>query len=82
MLAAFESLATKVPVVLATHSDRLLDALQHPERSALLCALDHDRRTTLRRADASKLAEWMKRYRGLRELRAEGYEDVVMTDPQ
>ncbi|MBL8840565.1 MAG: AAA family ATPase [Planctomycetes bacterium] len=81
VLAGLESMAEKVPVVLATHSDRLLDALQHPERSVVLCTLDQERRTELRRPDAAKLASWLARYRGLGELRAEGYADLVMKEP-
>lgn len=73
-----ESLA---PVVMATHSAHLLDALQHPEHSALLCQLDERGATQLFQPDADALRSWLTRYRGLGELRTEGHEASVMTRP-
>jgi predicted ATPase len=72
-----EEVAEQCPVVLATHSDRLLDALDDPSESVVLCSLDADRATVLRRPDSGRLAEWLEDYRGLGSLRAEGYEAYV-----
>lgn len=73
VLGMFESLARKLPVVLATHSDRLLDGLSAPAEAAVLCSLDSRRSTKLLRPDGPTLARWLERYRGLGELRSEGY---------
>ena len=75
-----EEVAETCPVVLATHSDRLLDALAHPEESVLLCELDQKRATRLRKPNKARLAEWLESYRGLGSLRAEGYEPHVFDD--
>jgi predicted ATPase len=76
-----QDLAGRVPVIVSTHSDRFLDALEHPEESAVLCRLDRDRATRLLRPDGAALALWLERYRGLGDLRGAGYERHVMTVP-
>ncbi|NLI01006.1 MAG: AAA family ATPase [Chthonomonadales bacterium] len=73
----FEQLGADVPVIVATHSDRFLDALTRPEDSVVLCELDASRATRLRRPDSDALARWLEDYRGIGELRAEGYEPHV-----
>lgn len=76
-----EEAAERAPVVLATHSDRLLDALADPLRSVVLCDLDEHRATRLRRPDSEALSEWLEDYRGIGSLRAEGYEPYVFEPP-
>jgi predicted ATPase len=75
----FEAMARDRPVLLATHSDRLLDGLSEPARAAVLCELDEQRRTRLVRADKEALDRWLERYRGLGDLRAAGHQASVMT---
>lgn len=73
-------ISERTPVLLATHSDTMLDCLQTPVTSAVLCELDNSRATVLRRPDPVALARWMERsrgYRGLGAIRAEGYEANV-----
>ncbi len=79
-LYLLERAAESCPVVLATHSDRLLDALEDPAQSVALCELDERRSIRLLRPDPEKLARWLERYRGLGSLRAEGY-DAAIFDP-
>ena len=81
MLDLLSDMATHHPVLITTHSDRLLDALEHPETATRLLELDAHRSTRIRRPDAEALAKWLDRYRGLGQLRAEGYEDVVFERP-
>lgn len=83
VLGMFESEAKQHPVVLATHSDRLLDGLS-PEaaESVALCELDESRATRLLRPQPDLLARWLKRYRGIGDLRGEGYESAVFTRDQ
>jgi hypothetical protein len=71
--------AERYPVVVATHSDHFLDCLSEPARSVVLCDLDEHRHLRLKRPDAALLAKWLPEYRGVGELRADGYGDVVFT---
>lgn len=56
-----EELAGSCPVIVATHSDRLLDALSDPASSVVLCELDERRATRLLRPEPRALAEWLER---------------------
>jgi hypothetical protein len=56
VLDFFETMAQERPVLLATHSDRLLDGLRAPERSVVLCELGPDGATRLLRPDTGALA--------------------------
>lgn len=80
VLGLFEVMAEKHPVVLATHSDRLLDALENPAASVVLCELNDRRETHLRRPSREALARWLERYRGIGDLRSEGYEAHVFEE--
>jgi ABC-type polar amino acid transport system ATPase subunit len=80
VLGLFEVMAENYPVILATHSDRLLDALQDPAASVVLCELNERRETQLRRPSREALARWLERYRGLGDLRSEGYEAHVFEE--
>jgi predicted ATPase len=68
----FTSMGETHPVLLATHSDRLLDMLPDPVASVRVCELHADA-TRLRRLDAASLKEWIDDYRGLGDLRSEGH---------
>ena len=72
VLDFFETMAEERPVLLATHSDRLLDGLSDPARSVVLCQLDERRATSLVRPDAEALAKWLNDYRGLGDVRSAG----------
>jgi predicted ATPase len=73
VVSMIEETAKTCPVILATHSDRLLDALSDPTKSVVLCELDETRTTRLQRPNPERLAEWLETYRGLGSVRAEGY---------
>lgn len=77
----FESMARNGPVVLATHSDRVLDFLQAPDESIVVCELDRERRTRLRRPDPQALATWMDSYSGYGSIRTAGHEASVLREP-
>lgn len=76
----FEELGEACPVLLATQSDRLLDALEDPAQSAVLCELDKKRELRLRRPNRDRLSKWLEQYRGLGTLRTEGYDAFVFED--
>jgi len=77
-----EEAAETTPVLLATHSDRLLDSLAQPAESVVLFELDEGRATRVRRPNRERLAAWLEDYRGLGALRSEGYEAHVFADSQ
>ncbi|WP_395855338.1 AAA family ATPase [Cystobacter fuscus] len=79
VLDMFESMAKRFPVLVSTHSDRLLDGLSEPARSVVLCELDDRQATHLLRPNPRFLAKWLERYRGLGDIRGEGHEASVFT---
>ncbi len=82
VLDFFETMAEERPVLLATHSDRMLDGLRSPEKSVVLCDLGPDGATRLLRPDPEALARWLERYRGLGDLRGAGHSASVLTRPE
>ncbi|UQA55995.1 AAA family ATPase [Polyangium aurulentum] len=82
VLDFFESMGREHPVLIATHSDRLLDGLTDPARSVVLCDLDEQGKTHLVRPDAEALARWLERYRGLGDIRGAGHEASIFTRPE
>ena len=77
VVALLEQCGEQQPVVIATHSDHLLDSLSEPARATVLCDLDDRRRLRLRRPDRTQLDRWLTEYRGLGHLRSEGYDRLV-----
>jgi len=82
VVALLEQCSEQQPVVIATHSDRLLDSLSDPARATVLCDLDDRRRLRLRRPDRTQLDRWLTEYRGLGHLRSEGYDRLVFPPPR
>lgn len=72
-----EKMGKLSPVLVSTHSDRFLDALTDPATSVVLCELDEQRAVTLLRPDPPKLESWLERYRGIGQIRSEGYESHI-----
>jgi len=78
VLDIFESMAKDYPGLIATHSDQFLDGLSEPAESTVVCELDDQRRTRVRRLNKERLDEWLERYRGLGDIRAAGHEASVL----
>ena len=77
----FESLGTTQPILIAMHSDRLLDALSDPVASVRVCETVAGA-TQLRRLDRTALATWLEDFRGVGALRSEGHlADVLEETP-
>lgn len=76
----YSELAESCPVVLATQSDRLIDALPSPEASVVLCELDESRETKLFRPEVGQLRGWLERHR-FADLRSDRLEDRYFTVP-
>jgi len=79
VLGFFETMSKDHPVLVTTHSDRLLDGLSDPANSTILCELDKTMSTVTNVPDGERLAKWIERYRGIGEVRAAGHEASVMT---
>lgn len=75
----FEEMAQTHPVIVATHSDVLLDALSDPAASVRVCELDNGE-TRLRQLDEPALRTWLERYRGVGQLRSEGHLGALLRD--
>lgn len=75
-----EEVAQGCPVIVATQSDRLLDALSSPASTVVLCELDANLATRLVRPNPERLKAWLEDYSGLGSIRAAGYERHVF-DP-
>ncbi len=59
------------PVVVCTHSDRVLELLDDPAASVRVCSLSGGR-AELSRLDAETLPQWLEQYGDLGQLRAAG----------
>jgi predicted ATPase len=81
LVQILERCAERHPVVVATHSDHFLDHLSDPARSTVLCDLDEQRHLRLQRPDPPTLQSWLRDYRGIGHLRAEGYASLVFPPP-
>lgn len=80
VLGMLEVMSDRYPVIIATHSDRLLDGLADPAQSVVVTELDERARTRLRRLDPDALRRWIGDYRGLGELRADGELSSILAD--
>lgn len=82
VLDFLESLGQSSSVLVATHSDRLLDGLSRPAQQAVLCELDARGQTQLRRPNQESLDRWMERYRGIGDLRSAGHDASIWNDDE
>lgn len=76
----FEAIAKIRPMVVATHSDTLLNLLQDPVKQVRVCRLDASRRVELLSLDRSKLDRFRKEFGEIGELRREGLLESVLAD--
>ncbi len=66
------------PVLVTTHSDRLLNHIRSPEESIVLCRLDEKRATQLMRPDPSFLPAWLEAFDGdFGNVRENGFRDWI-----
>ena len=79
---ALRDFARRDPVIIATHSDRLLDMLEDPVGSIVVCELEGSPpATVLRRLDKTRLDAWLGDYRGVGDLRSQGLLREVLGEP-
>jgi predicted ATPase len=80
VVTLFEDAASRYPVVLSTHSDRLLDALPDPVASVVVSELDAQHRTKLRRLDPEQFDKWRDDYLGVGDIRAESQLESTLAE--
>ncbi len=66
------------PVVLSTHSDRVLEVLDDPADAVRVCSLGTDGLVTVDRLDPDELPRWLDEFGDLGQLRAQGYLSRVL----
>jgi predicted ATPase len=74
------SLPGGAPVVLSTHSDRVLELLDDPADAVRVCSLVGSR-ADVSRIDAGELPRWLQQFGDLGQLRAAGYLSRVLVPP-
>lgn len=73
VVSLFDEMSDDYPVILATHSDRILDLLPDPAASTRVLDINPSTgATTSSHLDPTKLDAWLGRYRALSDLRNEG----------
>jgi len=65
------------PVLVATQSDAFLDAVSDRADALVHCRLSTQRTTELVRLDREQVRDWLDDFRGVGELRREGFEDLA-----
>jgi predicted ATPase len=76
----FGTMGRSHPVILATHSDVLLNHLDDPGGSVVLCERRKGR-AHIMRPNPAALKPWLKEYRGLGTALSEGAGEIVFEDP-
>ncbi len=66
------------PVIVATHSDRVLELLDEPAKAVRVCELDETGRATLVGVDPDELEKWLAHYGDFGGIRAAGYLSHVL----
>jgi predicted ATPase len=80
VVTLFEDASSRYPVILSTHSDRLLDALPDPVASVVVSELDAQHRTKLRRLDPEQFEKWRDHYLGVGDIRAESQLESILAE--
>lgn len=60
------------PVILSTHSDRVLELLEDPASAVRVCSLEGSK-AVVAKLDRTKLPLWLEKFGNIGELRASGY---------
>lgn len=70
--------AEQIPVIVAVHGDRFIDAIEAPEKHVVLASRSRDGAQLLR-PSLDELRRWLEKYRSLSEVRSIGAERSVFT---
>ncbi len=74
MLAALKG----APVIVSTHSDRVLEMLEDPVSAVRVCTLGPGGAVSISQIDAEELPRWLAEFGDLAQIRASGYLDRVL----
>jgi predicted ATPase len=66
------------PVLLSTHSDRVLEQLNDPAESVRVCSLDERGLASAQRLDEQELRKWLDEFGDFAQIRAAGYLSRVL----
>lgn len=80
VVSLLSNLPGGAPVVLSTHSDRVLEILEDPLDSVRVCRRQGVA-ATVSELDAEQLGRWLREYGDLGQLRAAGYLHRVVANP-
>lgn len=72
VISLLSTLPGGAPVILSTHSDRVLEMLEEPAEAIRVCALEGSR-AVVSRVDATELPRWLDEFGDIGQLRAAGY---------
>lgn len=76
VMSLIRTISDKCPVLLTTHSRRILDELENPSESVRVLELDQEQlRTTQIHFDREKLETWLEEYEGVGKLLDAGYSE-------
>ena len=68
------------PVLVSTHSDRVLELLEDPAAAVRVCSLEGSR-AVVSRLDPVELQRWLEQFGDMGQLRASGYLSRVLQTP-
>ncbi|MCK6523559.1 ATP-binding protein [Myxococcota bacterium] len=80
VMSMLTNLPGGAPVVVCTHSDRVLELLDDPAAAVRVCSLSSGR-AEVSRLDAETLPRWLEQFGDLGQLRAAGYLPRVVAPP-
>ena len=72
VVSLLASLDDGVPVLISTHSDRVLELLEDPVSAVRICSLEGSE-ATVSMLDAAELPRWLEEFGDVGQLRASGY---------
>lgn len=70
------------PIIVATHSDRVLEVIEDPASAVRVCSLGAGGAVSIAHVDAELLPRWLAEFGDLAQLRASGYLDRVLVPVQ
>ncbi len=79
-ISLLSNLKVGAPVLISTHSDRVLELVDDPASAVRVCSLEGNE-AVVSCLDPEELAKWLKAYDNFGELRAAGFVDRVLKAP-
>jgi predicted ATPase len=77
VISLLTSMENPAPVLLSTHSDRVLELIENPADAIVVCSLNGNK-TELLQLNKEELSKWLEKFGSVGQLRAEGYLSQVL----